>query len=183
MCFDIFKHGSFHSFSCTASWELCGSSTYRQYIERPFTYPWGIFKGTSHTWLYIGGSLSNDCALDNTTMDLISHVPCVYWETLLGFLYHLRKSLWSSCWSNIVRTTLRDQLRTCCLVSGVFRWGMVDPPHRVLLLDPTVYRKLWQLNNPSERPAIFNSSCHLSMLAALACIGLFVCFFLLFDLR
>ena len=37
------------------------------------------------------------CALDNTTTDLRSHVPCVYWETLLGFLVQLRKTLWPSC--------------------------------------------------------------------------------------
>jgi hypothetical protein len=39
---------------------LCGSSTYLEYIERP---------------------ISNGCALEKNTMDFISHVIDVYWET------------------------------------------------------------------------------------------------------
>ena len=49
--------------------------------------------------------------------------------------------------------------------SRVFEWGMVDPSHRVLLLDPTVYRGLHLLDNPSERLAILNPSYHLRLLA------------------
>ena len=142
------------------------SSTYHRYIERPFTYPWGISKGTSRTWLYIGGPLSNGCALDNTTMDLSSHVPCVYREALLGFMRPYDKNPFGHLIGAIHREQhLGRLLRTCHLGSQLFRWGTVDPPRRVLLLDPAVYCELRQLENPSERSTIFNPSCHLSLLA------------------
>ena len=73
-------------FTCTASRGLCGYSTYFWYIEWPFMYPWGIYKGTSHTQLYIERPFSNSCASDNITMKWSSHVPCVYRETFLGIL-------------------------------------------------------------------------------------------------
>ena len=70
---------------------------YHQHIKRPFMYPWVISKCTSCTRLYIRRPLVYGYALYNTTTDSSSHIPWVYRETPLGYLIHLRKSLWPSC--------------------------------------------------------------------------------------
>ena len=124
-----------------------------------------ISEGHERTWLYIRRPLVDACTLDITTTDLSSHVPCVYRETLLGFLYYLRKSLWSSCWSNTLITSLGKLLHTCHPGNWVFKWGTVDPPHHVLLLDPVVYHELNLIDNHSERLAILSLSYHLLLLA------------------
>ena len=62
------------------------------------------------------------CALDITTMDLNSHVPCIYREDLLGFLRPSEKIPFG----HIVGEIHREQhlgilLRVCHLGSRVFR--------------------------------------------------------------
>ena len=82
----------------------------------------------------------NGCALDNTTTNLSSHVPCVYWETPLGYPDHLRKTLWSSCVEKYTKKKIQG---------GYYA------------RTPKVYHKLDLLDNPSERPTILNLSYHL----------------------
>ena len=71
----------------------------------------------------------------------------------------------------------RRLLHTCRPSSRVFSKGTVDPPLRVLLLDPTVYREFHLLDNPSERPNILSPSYHLILLATFS---LCRCVFFLF---
>ena len=117
-----------------ASRGSCGSSTYHWYIEQPFTYPWGILKGTSRTWLYIGRPLVYGYGLDSTTINLSSHVPWVYRETPLGYLIYLRKSLWTSCVEQYTKNNILGDYYARNLV---------------------VYRALHLLDNPGERPTIW----------------------------
>ena len=85
----------------------------------------------------------NGCALDITTTDLSSHVPCVYRETPLGYLIFLRKSLWLSCLEPYTKNNIQGDYYARTLV---------------------VYHEWHLLDNPSERPDYLNSSCHLSSL-------------------
>ena len=75
----------------------------------------------------------NGCALDITTTDLNSNIPCVYRETPLGYLVHLRKTLWSSCLEKYTENRILGDYYTCTLV---------------------VYHELHLLDNPGERPTI-----------------------------
>ena len=93
--------------------------------------------------MYIGRPLVNGCALDNTTTDLSSHVPCVYRETPLGYLIYLRKSLWPSFLEPYTENII---------------WG--DYYTRTLV----VYRELHLLDNPGERPTILKPPYHLRLL-------------------
>ena len=68
---------------------------------------------------------------DNTTTNLSSHVPCVYQETPLGYLVHMRKTLWTSCLEQYTENNIQGDYYTRTLV---------------------VYRELHLLDNPSERP-------------------------------
>ena len=95
------------------------------------------------TQLYIKRPLVNGYALDNTTTDLSSHVPCVYWETPLGYLIHLRKSLCPSCLEPYTENNIQR-----------------DYYARTL----EVYHEWHLLDNPGERLDYLNSSCHLSVL-------------------
>ena len=81
----------------------------------------------------------NGYALDNTTTDLSSHVPCVCRETPLGYLIHLRKSLWSSFLEPYTENKIQG-----------------DYYARTL----EVYREWHLLDNPSERLDYLNSSYH-----------------------
>ena len=72
-------------------------------------------------------------ALDNTTTDLSSHVPCVYRETPLGYLIYLRKSLWPSFLEPYTENNIRGDYYARTLV---------------------VYHELQLLDNPDERPNI-----------------------------
>ena len=57
----------------------------------------------------------NGCALDITTTDLNSHVPCVYWETPLGCLIYLRKALWLSCLEPYTENKIWGYYYACAL--------------------------------------------------------------------
>ena len=81
-------------------------------------------------------------ALDNTT-DSISHVPLVYWETPLGSLIHLRKSLWMSFLEPYTENNIRGD-------------------YYARTLD--LYHELHLLANLGERPTILNPSYHLRLL-------------------
>ena len=94
-------------------------------------------KVLSCTQLYIGRPLVNGCALDITTIDLSSHVPCVYRETPLGYLIYLRKSLWSSYLEPYTENSIQGDYYTRTL---------------------EVYREWNLLDNPGERPDFLNSS-------------------------
>ena len=85
----------------------------------------------------------NSCALDNTTTDLSSHVPCVYRETPLGYPDHLRKSIWPSYVEQYTENNIQRDYYAC---------------------TPEVYRELHLLYNLGERSAIMNPSYHLSLL-------------------
>ena len=99
-----------------------------RYIERYFTYSI-VYQKASCEWLCIR----------NTTTDLSSHVPCIYRETPLGYLIHLRKSLWPSCLEPYTKNNIHGDYYTRTL---------------------KVYHK-WNLpDNPSERPDYLNSSYH-----------------------
>ena len=138
-------------FACTATRDMHNYSTYHRYIERPFTYPWGILKGTSCTWLYIRRPLVINCALENTTTDLNSHIPCLYREALLWYLRPSKKIPFGHLVGAIHQEqNLGRLLCTCHQGSRVFRWGMIDPPCCFLLLRPVVYYELQKLENPSE---------------------------------
>ena len=89
------------------------------------------------------------CALDNATTDLSSHVPHVYWETLLGLLFQLRKTLWSSCLEKYTENRIQGDYYA----------------H-----TPEVYCELHLLDNPSERPTILNLSYHLRLLVTFSSI-------------
>ena len=84
----------------------------------------------------------NGCALDNTTTDLSSHVPCVYQETPLGYPDHLIKKLWSSCVDQYTENNIQGDYYA--------------HTHEV-------YRELHLLDNPGERPTIMNLSYNLSL--------------------
>ena len=75
----------------------------------------------------------NGCALDNTTIDLSFHVPCVYRENPLGYLDHLRKSLWPSCVEQYTENNIQGDYYARTLV---------------------VYRELHLLENHGERLTI-----------------------------
>ena len=73
----------------------------------------GISNGLSHTLevyrkVLHGRPLVYGYTLENTTTDLSSHVLCVYRETPLGYLIHLRKSLWSSFLEPYTEKTFRE---------------------------------------------------------------------------
>ena len=85
----------------------------------------------------------NGYALDSTTTNLRSHVPCVYWETPLGFLVQLRKTLWSSYLEQYIENNIQGDYYTHAL---------------------EVYHKFHVLNNPGERQTILNPSYHLRLL-------------------
>ena len=116
---------------------------YRWFIEWPFTYSWGILKGTSCTQLYIRRPLVYGYALDNTATDSISHVPWVYQETPLGYLIYLRKALWPSCLDPYTENNIWGDYYACTL---------------------EVYREWHRLDNPSERPGFWNPPVILSLL-------------------
>ena len=80
------------------------------------------------------------CALDNTTTDLSTHLPCVYRETTLGYLIHMRKALWLSYLEPYTKNNIRGDYYAHTL---------------------EVYREWHLLGNPSERLDYLNPSCHL----------------------
>ena len=139
MCSNVFKRRSCHFFSALHPGDCVILPCTRWYIEHPFTYPWGVKKGTSCNRLYIGRPLVYGYALDNTTTNLISHVPWVYWETPLGYLIHLRKSLWPSCSEPYTKNNIQGDYYTRTL-EVYHEWHLVD--------------------NPGERPDYLNPSCH-----------------------
>ena len=75
----------------------------------------------------------NGCALDNNTIDLSSHLPCIYQETPLGYPIYMRKSLWSSCVDKYAENNIQGDYYARTLV---------------------VYCELHLLENPGERPTI-----------------------------
>ena len=81
----------------------------------------------------------NGYALNNTTTDLSSHVPCVYQETPLGYLIYLRKALWSSCLEPYNENNILGDYYTRTL---------------------EVYREWHLLDNSGERPDYLKSSYH-----------------------
>ena len=101
-------------------------------------------KVLSRTRLYIGRPLVNNCALDNTTTNLSSHVPCVYQETPLGFLVQLRKTIWLSCLEKYTKNNIWGDYYACTSV---------------------VYHKLHLLDNPGEARRLLrcNQSCRFSL--------------------
>ena len=81
----------------------------------------------------------NDYALDNTTTDLSSHVPCVYQETPVGYLIYLRKALWPSCLEPYTKKNIQGDYYAHTL---------------------EVYHEWHLLDNPGQRPEYLNPSCH-----------------------
>ena len=53
--------------------------------------------------------------LNNTTTNLSSHIPCIYRETLLGFLVQLRKTLWPSCLEQYTEKNTQGDYYACTL--------------------------------------------------------------------
>ena len=69
----------------------------------------------------------NGCALDNTTTDLISHVPCVYQETPLGYPVHMRKTLWPYCLEKYTENNIQGDYYARTL--EVYReWRLLNNP-------------------------------------------------------
>ena len=122
-CSNFYKHRNCCLFHVLHHGDYAVLPHTNRYIEQCFMYIWGITKDSSHTWWYIGRPLSDGCAWENTNMDLSSHVPWVYWETLLGTCNQLRKSTCLFCWRNTMRKSLGDILRTYHPSSQVFRKG------------------------------------------------------------
>ena len=85
----------------------------------------------------------NGYALDSTTTDLISHVPCVYRETPLGYLIHPRKALWPTWLEPYTENNIWEDYYTHTL---------------------EVYHEWHLLDNLGERPDYMISSYHLSLL-------------------
>ena len=118
----------------------CYSSTLYPRTRAFLPHTVGISNDLSHTLdVYIRRPLVYGYALDNTTTDLSSHVPCVYRETPLGYLIYLRKALWPSCLDPYTKNSIWGDYYTC---------------------THEVYHEWYLLDNPGERPDYLNLSCH-----------------------
>ena len=141
-----------------------------------FTYPWGISKTTSCNQWYIGRPLSNNCALDNTTTEWSSHVPCVYRETLLGILRPCEHSPLTVLSSQYTKNNIWGDYYTCIVqVVGYSSKGMV--PILFVMFYCWTLHYIVSFNNLKilVRNPFISPSYHLIFHVILACAGLFVC--------